>query len=151
MIAINPNENNLKQVDQLIHQLYQTTRVMSKMVNRSLESTNIYSSEWTILRTVHDRGTMTQTMLANYLNIEPAAISKSLRQLEGKELITRRPGSDKREKYIYLTEQTLKHYNEWSKIVEMNCRRVWNALTPAEQKTLSELLQKVRNKFEDIN
>lgn len=151
MIVINPNEKNLKQVDQLIHQLYQTTRVMSKMVNRSLESTNIYSSEWTILRTVHDRGTMTQTMLANYLNIEPAAISKSLRQLEGKDLITRRSGSDKREKYIYLTQQTLEHYNEWSEIVEMNCYRVWNALSLDEQEMLSKLLQKVRDKLEDVN
>lgn len=54
---------------------------MSKSVNRALYSTNIYGSEWTILKTIHDQGTMTQTALANYLNIEPAAISKTIRQL----------------------------------------------------------------------
>lgn len=54
---------------------------MSKSVNHALYSTNIYGSEWTILKTIHDQGTMTQTALANYLNIEPAAISKTIRQL----------------------------------------------------------------------
>ena len=43
---------------------------MSKSVNHALYSTNIYGSEWTILKTIHDQGTMTQTALANYLNIE---------------------------------------------------------------------------------
>ena len=76
---------------------------MSKSVNRALYSTNIYGSEWTILKTIHDQGTMTQTALANYLNIEPAAISKTIRQLMKKNLIMRQSGEDKREKYIYLT------------------------------------------------
>ena len=38
---------------------------MSKSVNRALYSTNIYGSEWTILKKLHDQGTMTQTALAN--------------------------------------------------------------------------------------
>ena len=83
----------------MVHQLYQTTRAMSKSVNRALYSTNIYGSEWTILKTIHDQGTMTQTALANYLNIEPAAISKTIRQLMKKNLIMRQSGEDKREKY----------------------------------------------------
>mgnify|MGYP000957204092 CR=1 FL=1 len=62
---------------------------MSKSVNHALYSTNIYGSEWTILKTIHDQGTMTQTALANYLNIEPAAISKTIRQLMKKNLIMR--------------------------------------------------------------
>lgn len=141
----------MRDVDRLIHQLYQTTRIMSKVVNRALESTNIYSSEWTIIRTIYNRGTMTQSTLASYLNIEPAAISKSLRQLEGKELISRRPGSDKREKYIYLTEHTLEHYEEWSALVDENCLRVWKALNAHERQTMKNLLQKIRDEFENIN
>lgn len=70
---------------------------MSKSVNRALYSTNIYGSEWTILKTIHDQGTMTQTALANYLNIEPATISKTIRQLMKKNLIMRQSGEDKRE------------------------------------------------------
>ena len=38
---------------------------MSKSVNRALYSTNIYGSEWTILKTIHAQGTMTQTALGD--------------------------------------------------------------------------------------
>lgn len=122
---------------------------MSKSVNRSLDSTNIYGSEWTILKTIHDQGTMTQTALANYLNIEPAAISKTIRQLVKKDLIMRKSGRDKREKYIYLTELAQKQYDSWFKIIEQNCMRVLEAITEDEQVILMNLLAKIKAKVSD--
>lgn len=111
---------------------------MSKSVNHALYSTNIYGSEWTILKTIHDQGTMTQTALANYLNIEPAAISKTIRQLMKKNLIMRQSGEDKREKYIYLTPLAIEQYNEWFEVIAQNCRRVLEAVNVEEQKILME-------------
>lgn len=122
---------------------------MSKSVNRSLDSTNIYSSEWTILKIIHDQGTMTQTTLANYLNIEPAAISKTIRQLVKKDLIMRKSGKDKREKYIYLTELAQQQYDSWFKIIEQNCMRVREAITEDEQIILINLLAKIKAKVSD--
>lgn len=122
---------------------------MSKSVNRSLDSTNIYGSEWTILKTIHDQGTMTQTALANYLNIEPAAISKTIRQLVKKDLIMRKSGRDKREKYIYLTELAQQQYDSWFKIIEQNCMRVLEAITEDEQIILMNLLAKIKAKVSD--
>lgn len=122
---------------------------MSKSVNRALYSTNIYGSEWTILKTIHDQGTMTQTALANYLNIEPAAISKTIRQLMKKNLIMRQSGEDKREKYIYLTPLALEQYNEWFEVIAQNCRRVLEAVNVEEQKILMDLLSKIKNKVND--
>lgn len=122
---------------------------MSKSVNRSLDSTNIYGSEWTILKTIHDQGTMTQTALANYLNIEPAAISKTIRQLVKKDLIMRKSGRDKREKYIYLTELAQQQYDSWFKIIEQNCMRVREAITEDEQIILMNLLAKIKAKVSD--
>lgn len=124
---------------------------MSKSVNRSLDSTNIYGSEWTVLKTIHDQGTMTQTALANYLNIEPAAISKTIRQLVKKDLIMRKSGKDKREKYIYLTPTAEEQYDSWFKIIEKNCMRVLEAINEEEQIVLMNLLAKIRAKInEDI-
>lgn len=122
---------------------------MSKSVNRSLDSTNIYGSEWTILKTIHDQGTMTQTALANYLNIEPAAISKTIRQLVKKDLIMRKSGRDKREKYIYLTELAQQQYDSWFKIIKQNCMRVREAITEDEQIILMNLLAKIKAKVSD--
>lgn len=122
---------------------------MSKSINRSLDSTNIYGSEWTILKTIHDQGTMTQTALANYLNIEPAAISKTIRQLVNKNLISRECGKDKREKYIYLTPLAEEQYDSWFKIIEKNCLKVLDAINDEERITLMDLLSKIKAKVSD--
>lgn len=122
---------------------------MSKSVNRALYCTNIYGSEWTILKTIHDQGTMTQTTLANYLNIEPAAISKTIRQLMKKDLIIRQSGEDKREKYIYLSPLAVEQYDEWFNVIAQNCRRVLEAINEDEQKILMDLLIKIKNKVSD--
>lgn len=149
MIAISISEEKLEQASKLVHQLYQTTRAMSKSINRALDSTNIYGSEWIILKTVHTQGTMTQTALANYLNIEPAAISKTLRQLEKKQLIMRQCGTDKREKYIYLTPLAVKQYDTWRQIIKQNSKRVLTAVNEQEQAILIQLLEKIRHHVND--
>lgn len=151
MITISISEEKLEQASKLVHQLYQTTRAMSKSINRALDSTNIYGSEWIILKTIHTQGTMTQTVLANYLNIEPAAISKTLRQLEKKHLITRQSGTDKREKYIYLTPLALEQYDTWHQIIKQNSKRVFEAVNENEQATLMKLLGKIRQHINDDN
>ncbi|OUO38707.1 hypothetical protein B5F82_09705 [Megamonas hypermegale] len=124
---------------------------MSKSINRALDSTNIYGSEWIILKTIRTQGTMTQTVLANCLNIEPAAISKTLRQLEKKHLITRQSGTDKREKYIYLTPLALEQYDTWHQIIKQNSKRVFEAVNENEQATLMKLLGKIRQHINDDN
>ena len=151
MITISISEEKLEQASKLVHQLYQTTRAMSKSINRALDSTNIYGSEWIILKTIRTQGTMTQTVLANCLNIEPAAISKTLRQLEKKHLITRQSGTDKREKYIYLTPLALEQYDTWHQIIKQNSKRVFEAVNESEQATLMKLLGKIRQHINDNN
>ena len=151
MITISISEEKLEQASKLVHQHYQTTRAMSKSINRALDSTNIYGSEWIILKTIRTQGTMTQTVLANCLNIEPAAISKTLRQLEKKHLITRQSGTDKREKYIYLTPLALEQYDTWHQIIKQNSKRVFEAVNESEQATLMKLLGKIRQHINDDN
>ena len=151
MITISISEEKLEQASKLVHQLYQTTRAMSKSINRALDSTNIYGSEWIILKTIRTQGTMTQTVLANCLNIEPAAISKTLRQLEKKHLITRQSGTDKREKYIYLTPLALEQYDTWHQIIKQNSKRVFEAVNESDQATLMKLLGKIRQHINDDN
>ena len=98
----NYNNEHIELSDRVIHQLYQTTRAMTKSLNQLLEAYGLFSSEWTVINSIKLHGEMTQSALADYLNIEPAAISKSLSKLEKKGFIERRTGEDKREKYVFL-------------------------------------------------
>ncbi|MBP2652937.1 MAG: transcriptional regulator, MarR family [Firmicutes bacterium] len=133
----------METTDRVMHQLYQTTRIISKSVNKMLESHGLFSSEWTIIKVIKERGSMSQATLANYLNIEPAAISKSLFKLEKKGIVERRAGSDKREKAVFLTEAALQQYPIWQDVVARNRKQVFNELSAEDQNQLYMLLKAI--------
>lgn len=127
----------------LLHQLYQTTRIISKGLNKRLEPLGIYTSEWSIILLLKENGVMTQVGLANYLNIEPPGITNSLNKLEKKGLIERKPGSDKREKKVYLSEKALEQYTEWEKAVNDYRNLIFDGFTELKEKELSALLKTI--------
>jgi MarR family transcriptional regulator for hemolysin len=127
----------------LLHQLFQTVRIISKGLNKSLESNGIYSSEWSIITTLNEMGSMTQGALASYLNIEPPAVSKSLVKLEQKGLIMRIAGTDKREKKVTLSEEAVEQYLMWKEIVGHHRKAILNNLSEEKQKELTLLLKTI--------
>jgi DNA-binding MarR family transcriptional regulator len=104
--------------DGLVHQLYQTTRAISKDLNQRFEPEGLYSSEWGIISILKKRGPMSQASLAGYLNIEPPAISKTLLRLEEKSLIKREIGLSRREKLVSLTTLAEERCHHWEKIID---------------------------------
>ncbi len=125
----------------LLHQLFQTVRIITKGLNRRLEPYGIYGSEWSIITTLNEKGSMTQAALASYLNIEPPAVSKSLVKLERKGLIMRISGVDKREKKVTLSQQALDQCFLWKEIVGHHRNAILNNLSEEEQKELTMLLK----------
>ena len=114
----------MKTTDDIIRQLYQTTRIISAKLNQILEPYGIHNSEWTIIVAIKEKDVMSQVALANYLNIEPPAISKTLVNLERKGLIRRKEGIDKREKTVFLSEEALRQYPLWEEIVGCHRKRI---------------------------
>lgn len=126
----------MKTTDNVIRQLYQTTRIISARLNQILEPYGIYNSEWTIIAAIKEKGAMSQVSLANYLNIEPPAISKSLVNLERKGLINRKEGTDKRSKMVSLSTEALHQYPLWENVVGNHRQQILIGLTDEK---LSEL------------
>lgn len=125
----------------LLHQLFQTVRIISKGLNKNLESHGIYSSEWSIITTLKKEGSMPQAMLASYLNIEPPAVSKSLVKLEQKGLIMRIPGDDKREKKVTLTKKAREQYVTWRETVGHHRKAILINLSEEKQREVTRLLK----------
>lgn len=133
----------MKTSEVLLHQLFQTVRIISKGVNKNLESHGIYSSEWSIITTLMEKGSMTQGALASYLNIEPPAVSKSLVKLEKKGLIRRIPGEDKREKNVELTREAVAQYQVWEERVGHHRDAILTDLSEEQREELSRLLKTI--------
>lgn len=127
----------------LIHLLYQTTRAISQGVNQVLDDYGLYSSEWSIIVAINETGPVSQIALANYLNIEPAAISKTVVKLEEKGFVERKPGNDKREKTVYLTEQAQKQFAIWEKAIDQHRQAILADLPQAKQHDLYVMLDSI--------
>lgn len=129
--------------ENLLHQLFQTVRIISKGLNYCLEPYGLYSSEWSIITTLKQTGPITQGTLASYLNIEPPAVSRSLVKLEKKGFITRTPGMDKREKNVCLSAAALQQYPKWLEISGLHRQVILEALAEDDRNELTRLLKTI--------
>ena len=129
--------------DQLIHQLYQTIRAFSKTLNNEIFMNGVYSSEWSVLKMVREHEAISQLELANALNVEPAAISKTLTKMEKKNLVERQRLPGKREKYISLTTYAQKLYLEIEPKVAKHRTLALNDLSKEERQTMLKLAQRI--------
>jgi DNA-binding MarR family transcriptional regulator len=138
--------------EKLLHQLFQTVRIIAKGLNKSLEPHGLHSSEWSIITTLKETGLITQGALANYLNIEPPAVSRSIATLERKGLVARIPGTDKREKNVRLSDEALNQYPLWQKISGQHRQAILADLSDEKLTELTHLLKtiyKSAQQFED--
>ena len=104
----------------LMHQLFQTTRIISYSLNRYFSPYDLHFSEWGIIITLMEKEPMTQRDIASYLKVEPAAISRSLTGLEKKGFIIRKAGSDRREKKSLFNGRNKKNIIKYGIISQKN-------------------------------
>lgn len=130
---------------QIMHHLFQLTRAIAQSLNSRFSSYNLHFSEWGILLILMEKGSMTQSELANYLSVEPSAVSRSLAGLEKKGYVKRMTGTDRREKRAVLTDVAVKCFQDCDRIASQH-RQSLLAGYSAEQKLalagmLANLLQ----------
>ncbi len=130
--------------DRLLYDLHQTTRAVSKGLNRVLEPWGLFSSEWSILRVLKLNGPQTQRSLAVLLHIEPPAVTKSLTRLEEKGFIDRIEGTDRRTKEVSLSDEALRLYPEWARIIKEHREALLAGFCEERKSELRGLLANIR-------
>lgn len=88
-----------------------------------------------ILRLVKDG--MSQSQIAETLQISMAAVSKSIDGLSNKKMLVRRPGKDKRCHQLVITSLGLKNLNKLLGQVEIKLQEGIKQLSPSEREELS--------------
>ncbi|MFJ7972999.1 MarR family winged helix-turn-helix transcriptional regulator [Psychrobacillus sp. NPDC096389] len=128
----------------LFHELFQKTRFLTNEINLTLKKHNLYASQWTVLFTIQKHGEMSLTQIWKYLNVEAPTITRTVYRLVELGWIDIRPGKDRREKIVRLSEkasQDFAHIKE--SILEFEDRMV-ESLTKEEETILIELLRKIK-------
>lgn len=128
----------------VFHALNQRARLFSKSINTHLIDHGLYASQWSILFCLYHFGTMTQTQIWKYLNVEAPTVTRSLAKMEKNGWITRRQGEDKRERLIELTDEAKSKFSTIKQsVTEMENQLLVN-LTMDEKKQLYDLLNKIQ-------
>ncbi|MGT2845775.1 MarR family winged helix-turn-helix transcriptional regulator [Streptococcus massiliensis] len=98
-----------------------------------------------LTRIVENEG-LSQSALANMLQIDKTTISRALRKLEDKGLIKKELASNnKKLKHLYPTEAALDIYNQLLTFEEDYTQRALLDLTPLEKMQLTQLLARFKS------
>lgn len=89
----------------LFHELFQTTRMLSKELNKTLKEYDLFAAQWTVLFCVKQHKEMKLTEIWKYLNVEAPTITRTVSRLEDLGWIRTFEGIDRREKMVCLSEE----------------------------------------------
>jgi len=130
----------------LIHTLNQKARLLSKELNEELQDYDLYTSQWSILYTLNLKGSMSQTDIWEYLKVEAPTVTRTLVRMESSGWIIRKPGKDKRERKVELTEMAKLKFPLIKKSIENYQQKYVAELSEQEQEQLRYLLEKLGSK-----
>ena len=101
-----------------------------------------------ILHALYDNDGITQSQLADMLDIRPQSLTRALSELEEKEFIKRiRDKEDRRRITVSLTEKGIQHHDFMRQRRQKRAEIVFECLSEEQKKQLNELLNLVINSY----
>ncbi|WP_163103139.1 MarR family winged helix-turn-helix transcriptional regulator [Peribacillus alkalitolerans] len=131
----------------IFHTLFQVVRKITKEKNEVLQPFGLFTAQFSVLYVLKHKGSMTQTELCDYLSVEAPPMTRTLQRLETQGFIKKTPGSDKRTKYITLSDEAKKLYPLWEEAVNLHDQQLLGKLTPQQKDDLHHILIAWYNQF----
>lgn len=120
-------------------------RLLRTVFARRVREVGLTRAQWLALTRINRRPGVSQSGLADMMEIEKAPAGRIVDRLEEKSWVERRPEpSDRRINRIYLTEQGARIHAAIAPLAEATVRDALAGLTPAEQARLVALMGKVK-------
>lgn len=127
----------------LFHTFFQQNRYLVNQLNDVLKQHGLFSSQWTVLFLLHQKGQMTLTEIWKYLDVEAPTVTRTVTRLETLGWVERVQGTDKREKMIDLTAKAMEQFPQIEASVVSFERKMTENLSEEEQALLIQLLKKM--------
>jgi len=132
--------NLLKDLHILFHGIHQLARELTKELNVALQPFNLYSSQWSVIYVLKQKGSLTQTELSEYLSVEKPPMTRTIQKLVASGYVNQIQGSDKRTKKIELTKKAWEMYPVWEEAVLQMNKRLVETFPKESQQELAKLL-----------
>lgn len=135
----------LEKSSEFFHGINQFSRHFSKLLNERLVPLGLYSSQWSIIYLLHEKGPQTQKELAAYLAIEAPSITRTVARLEKAGFIEKTQGNDKRENRIVLTGEAISKYPIWLEEIKTCEKEVLSDINEHDFHTMLNIIQKMNS------
>jgi DNA-binding MarR family transcriptional regulator len=137
-----------REEEKIIVQLNDIYRQMSPKFERC---TGISQSRLDLLHKLFEVEEISQTALQREVNIDSAAVTRHLKQLEGKGMVFRRKNpDDNRFTFVRLTEEGRKKIEAYREEKEIFISKVFRSFTKEERSVLSEMLNRIQDNVSEI-
>lgn len=108
-------------------------------------------TEWRVMAVLGDAGKLTQRELTALIRMDKVAVNRACKQLEGRALLTRAPNPrDGRSHHLVLTDEGRAMHARIMPLARSIERRLFEPFDEAEQATLRDLLERMREQAERI-
>lgn len=125
--------------------LHDVSRLLRTEYNRRVRNLGLTRSQWRVLAHLHRREGVTQTELADILEIEQATLARHLDRLEGSGWLERRPcDKDRRANRLFLTDKPRSSLDQMFAVSAALQDEIMDGLDSAERSRLLDNLQAIK-------
>lgn len=131
--------------------LMEAARLQRTVFDRRVRKLGFTRTQWLALRRVGDQPGVSQSELAELLEVEKATAGRIIDKLETYGWLERRPDdTDRRVKRIYMTELGLRIHGEITPLAEAMVEEELSGLNRKEREALIDLLLNVKQRLQDM-
>lgn len=137
-----------REEEKIIVQLNDIYKQMSPKFERC---TGISQSRLDLLHKLFEVEEISQTALQREVNIDSAAVTRHLKQLEGKGMVSRRKNpDDNRFTFVRLTEEGRQKIEAYREEKEIFISKVFKSFTKEERAVLSDMLSRIQDNVQEM-
>lgn len=126
--------------------LTDTARMLRKLIDRRLQPFGLTRAQWAVLAMLASRDGVSQSDLAEELEIEKSTVGRLIDHVEARGWIERRPmASDRRLWRVHLTEQARPLIERVTQVILATRTEMLRGLTVEQQRQLSDALALVKS------
>jgi DNA-binding MarR family transcriptional regulator len=130
--------------------LADASRKLNDAYDARMKPLGLTRSQWRVVAFVSRTPGITQTQLANKVELSRMAITGLLDRMQAKDLIERRiAADDRRIKTVHLTRKSNALVARMNQTAQAVLDRVFEGITPLEKKKFGQLLNLVKDNAED--
>jgi len=131
--------------------LVDAARLQRTLFDRRVRKLGFTRTQWLVLRRLDEQPGVSQSELADMLEVERATAGRLIDKLEEYGWLERRPdGSDRRINRIFMTELGRKIHDRIGPIAEAMVEEELSGLTKQEREQLTDLLLNVKHRLQEM-